>query len=107
MAAARRRPRTSEARRDPRISGPTLKALKQLLIQGASGIAGADITRATGVPAGTLYPLLARLEVAGWIVGRWEDVDPSEVGRPRKRFYALTETGMRRARAEFEALRMG
>jgi PadR family transcriptional regulator PadR len=94
-------------RRDPRMSGPTLKALRHLLMDGAAGIAGADITRATKVAAGTLYPLLARLEAAGWISGRWEDVDPREVGRPRRRFYALTDVGLRRARAELDELRIG
>lgn len=93
-------------KREPRMSGPTLKALKQLLTDGPSEIAGADISRATNVAAGTLYPLLARLEAAGWIVGRWEDVDPHEVGRPRKRLYTLTDVGIRRARAELDALRV-
>ena len=39
--------------------------------------------------SGTLYPLLARLEAAGWFTSEWEDVDPSEVGRPRRRLYKL------------------
>ena len=58
--------------RDRRKSGPTLKALEQLPTHGTPKVVGADITRATKVAAGTLYPLLGRLEAAGWIVGRWE-----------------------------------
>ncbi len=107
MVPARLGTGTGGGRRDPRMSGPTLKALKNLLTHGASVVAGADITRATRVASGTLYPLLARLEAAGWIVGRWEDVDPRLVGRPRRRFYALTEVGMRRARAELDELQVG
>lgn len=104
---ARRRPAARVGTRQPRMSGPTLKALRQLVMAAPTAVAGADITRATQVAAGTLYPLLARLEAAGWIVGRWEDVDPRVVGRPRRRFYALTEVGMRRARAELDELQVG
>lgn len=105
--AARRRPAARAGTREPRMSGPTLKALGQLVMSAPTAVAGADITRATQVAAGTLYPLLARLEAAGWIVGRWEDVDPHEIGRPRKRFYTLTEVGLRRARDELDELQVG
>jgi hypothetical protein len=105
--AARRRPGKRAVKREPRMSGPALKALRQLLVSAPTAVAGADITRATKVAAGTLYPLLARLEAAGWIVGRWEDVDPHEIGRPRKRLYTLTELGFRRARDELDELRVG
>lgn len=94
-------------KREPRMSGPTLKALKHLPMHGPSVAAGADIARATRVASGTPYPLLGRLEAAGWIVGRWEDVDPRVVGRPRRRLYGLTEIGMRRARAELDELQVG
>jgi hypothetical protein len=31
--------------------------------------------QATGLASGTLYPLLVRLERAGWVAARWEDID--------------------------------
>jgi hypothetical protein len=34
--------------------------------------------KATKVGSGTLYPMLARLEAAGWLTSEWEVVDPSE-----------------------------
>ena len=77
-----------------RLSGPTLKVLKLLLEKpGVRSQSGADISRSTNVGSGTLYPLLARLEQAGWLRSEWEVVDPSEVGRPRRRFYKITGTG--------------
>ncbi|MFN3775136.1 PadR family transcriptional regulator [Sphingomonas parapaucimobilis] len=47
--------------------------------------AGGDL-----VSEGSLYPLLARLEKAGRITGRWEL--PAEGGNPRK-YYSLTPEG--------------
>ncbi len=88
-----------------RLSGPTLKVLKLMLEKPREGRSGAEISRALGIGSGTLYPLLARLENADWLRSEWEQVNPSEVGRPRKRFYKLTGQGQTRARkalAEFQ-----
>lgn len=64
---------------------------------------GFDIMDATGLPSGTVYPALRRLERRGLVQGRWEEgVDPSVEGRPRRRFYALTAEGRARV-AEAEA----
>ena len=54
---------------------------------------GMEITQATGVRAGTLYPMLVRLEQVGWVDSEWEDIDPTEVGRPARRYYTLTAKG--------------
>lgn len=76
-----------------RMSGPTLRLLKFLLEQPGEGRSGAVISKMTGLGSGTMYPLLQRLEMAKWIIGEWEDVDPSDVGRPKRRFYKLTPSG--------------
>jgi PadR family transcriptional regulator, regulatory protein PadR len=81
-----------------RLSGPTLKVLKLMLEKPREGLSGAEISRTLGLGSGTLYPLLARLENAGWMKSEWEQVDPREIGRPRKRFYRLTGQGQTRAR---------
>jgi PadR family transcriptional regulator PadR len=65
-------------------------------------LAGADIMRAAHLSSGTMYPLLVRLEKAGIIAGDWEDDDPERLGRPLRRLYRLTPSGMQFAR---EALR--
>lgn len=44
-------------------------------------------------PSGTIHPILARLEQAGWLESRWEEIDPSEKGRPRRRYYRFTSDG--------------
>lgn len=63
------------------------------------GVSGADIVRQTGIKTGSLYPLLMRLEEAGWLVSEWERGEPSRMGRPRKRFYSVTNIGRARAQA--------
>lgn len=48
-----------------------------------------DVRRLLG--HGTLYKALSRLEAWGLLESRWEDVDTSQEGRPRRRLYRLTE----------------
>jgi DNA-binding PadR family transcriptional regulator len=59
---------------------------------------GLELTKACDLKSGTLYPILARLEHAGWLTSTWEDVDPKLVGRPRRRLYRLTGAGADTAR---------
>jgi PadR family transcriptional regulator, regulatory protein PadR len=56
---------------------------------------GLEIGDALGLPSGTIYPLLARLEEAGWLRSGWEDLATAaaEKRRPR-RYYRLTSDGV-------------
>ena len=56
-------------------------------------LAGADLMSATGLSSGTLYPILLRFEKAGLLESRWESERPEELGRPRRRFYRMTQAG--------------
>ena len=89
---------------EPRITGPTLKVLGALLACGRVELSGAEISRATKLSSGTLYPILFRLERAGWLESRWEAEDPKALGRPRRRFYQVTALGARSARAAVKDL---
>jgi PadR family transcriptional regulator, regulatory protein PadR len=51
---------------------------------------GLEIAREAGLPSGTIYPILSRLEVAGWLESGWEEIDEAAVGRRRRRYYKLT-----------------
>jgi PadR family transcriptional regulator PadR len=63
---------------------------------------GLDIMDATGLPSGTVYPTLARMEARAFVESEWEDErEASAAGRPRRRYYSLTAEG---ARALGEAL---
>ena len=63
------------------------------VIREAGRASGAEIARQTALFTGTLYPLLLRLEGAGWLSSEWEAGDPKELGRPRRRFYSVTAKG--------------
>lgn len=91
---------------DVRLTQPTLKVLRLLLEKPREGRSGAEISKATKVGSGTLYPMLARLENARWLSSEWEAIDPSEVGRPRRRFYKLTAVGQNSARLALTDLQM-
>src|SRR5277367_6340427 len=90
-----------------RLTQPTLKVLRFLLEQLHKGQSGAEISRATSVGSGTLYPMLARMEAAGWLSSEWETINPSKEGRPRRRFYKLTGVGQRTARVALAELQFG
>jgi PadR family transcriptional regulator, regulatory protein PadR len=55
---------------------------------------GFELIEASGLSAGTVYPILRRLEEAGCVSGAWEPVARSrEEGRPPRRYYRLTQAG--------------
>jgi PadR family transcriptional regulator PadR len=80
-----------------RLSGPTLRLLKLMIEKPLEGRSGADISKTLKIGSGTLYPLLQRLENAGWLKSEWEQLDPSQAGRPRRRYYKLTGDGQKQA----------
>lgn len=89
---------------EPRMSAQTLKILGVLLETSRDEMAGAEIAQTTKLASGTLYPILLRLEDAGWLASRWETDDPATLGRPRKRFYRVTGLGAKKAKAVFADL---
>jgi PadR family transcriptional regulator, regulatory protein PadR len=92
---------------DVRLSQAGLKVLKAFIERPADELSGAEITRCTGTTSGTLYPMLARLEGVGWLSSRWEEVDPTKAGRPKRRLYKLTAFGQRQAREALSGLQLG
>jgi DNA-binding PadR family transcriptional regulator len=59
---------------------------------------GLQITELTGLLPGTTYPILQRCLEHGWLTDEWEDLDPHEAARPRRRYYRLTAEGASVAR---------
>ncbi|QZY29954.1 PadR family transcriptional regulator [Nocardioides coralli] len=82
-----------------RMTIPTQLVLQVLLSDPDAEVHGYEIGTAAGLASGTVHPILARLEGAGWVESRWEDVDGSEAGRPARRYYRVTATGVASARA--------
>ncbi len=82
----------------PRMTLHTLAVLQAMLEDPTSAHYGLEIANAVNFPTGTIYPILSRLEKAGWVSSTWENVTPSEEGRPRRRLYTLTGSGAYAAR---------
>jgi PadR family transcriptional regulator, regulatory protein PadR len=87
-----------------RMTMAVARVLAAFLEQPDADRYGLDLMRATGAPSGTLYPILVRLQRAGWVQAAWEDVDAAQVGRPPRRYYRLTPEGLTAARLELAAL---
>lgn len=59
---------------------------------------GFDIMEVTGLPSGTVYPALRRLERDGLVSSQWES-EVSGSGRPARRYYEVTPQGTAAAKA--------
>jgi len=92
---------------DVRMSLQTLRVLEAFLENPTAELAGSDVQKRGQLASGTLYPILLRLETAGWFVSRWETIDPARVGRPRRRLYRLTPSGLARASEVFASFGRG
>ena len=56
---------------------------------------GFDIMDATGIPDGTVYPALRRLERAGLLDAHWEDARAAAaLNRPARKYYRLSSEGV-------------
>lgn len=77
----------------------TIAVLQVMLATPATPRYGLDIAREAGLKTGTLHPILARLQQAGWIDSYWEAPENHEdQGRPRRRYYRFVGNGVQIAR---------
>jgi|AmaraimetFIIA100_FD_contig_121_58358_length_1132_multi_3_in_0_out_0_2 DNA-binding PadR family transcriptional regulator len=57
---------------------------------------GFDIIDVTGLPGGTVYPVLGKLEDGGYVRSTWEDARVAQAEkRPPRRYYELRDAGVR------------
>lgn len=87
-----------------RITRPTLTLLRDLTDHAEEPAYGHGILARTEIDPGTLYPLLKRLERAGWLTSWPEDEESWLAGAPpgrgprrRRTYYALTPQGRQAA----------
>jgi DNA-binding PadR family transcriptional regulator len=87
-----------------RVTAAVSKVLAAFLEDPEAERYGLELMRASGHPSGTLYPILLRLQNAGWVEAYWEEIDPVTAGRPARRYYRLTPDGRISAHTEIAAL---
>lgn len=83
-----------EFRRLRRVTPATLDVLAALLDDDGP-VWGMKVIKDSGRLAGTVYPILGRLESDCWVTSRWDD-DESRHG-PRRRYYELSSRGREEA----------
>ena len=70
---------------------PTTLVLQALAVGHQYGF---DVMDATGLPSGTVYPVLRRLEKEGLVRADWEEAQAArDEQRPPRRYYQLTGAG--------------
>jgi DNA-binding PadR family transcriptional regulator len=84
--------------RDRRSSPQSLRLLAALAAQPRQWRHGYDISKETGLKAGTLYPILQRLAERGLLESRWEE-SPLPA-RPPRHACRLSARGVAYARGE-------
>lgn len=77
----------------PRMTLAT-KLVLRVLLDAPGELYGREVGVHAGLPAGTVQPILVRLEEAGWAVSRRETGDAPTIGRPVRRYWQLTGKGI-------------
>ena len=87
----------------PRVSAQTLLVLEFFLARSADWQYGYDISKATGLKSGTLYPILMRLAEHKLLEAEWQAPEP---GRPPRHIYRITKTGRLFAQERMESRKL-
>jgi PadR family transcriptional regulator, regulatory protein PadR len=90
--------------RDLDITPKMARVLKIFLEDPVQTRYGFELMKLTGLASGSLYPMLARLEGAGWLVRGKENIDPHAEGRPPRLHYTITGAAATAARLQMAAL---
>ena len=68
---------------------------------------GFDVMDRTGLPSGTVYPALRRLEKQELVRSEWEENDVAQAAkRPRRRYYEITASGLEALTEALKRFRM-
>jgi PadR family transcriptional regulator, regulatory protein PadR len=83
-------------------SAPKLSHTAAIILQavGAGHVYGFSVMETTGLPSGTVYPALRRLEREGQIRSQWESQSVADSSqRPARKYYRITPAGQATLRA--------
>ncbi len=89
---------------NPRLTNKGLLVLKTFLSSREEQLSGANIMDKTALYSGTIYPILIRFEKAGWLTSKWEEGDPSALGRPLNKYYSITHLGREKAQFKMDEM---
>ena len=83
---------------------PATADVLETLLEAGDPVWGLRIVKTTGRPAGSVYPILEKLERLGWATSQWED-DADRAG-PRRRLYVLSDAARASASAVVAEVRV-
>jgi len=89
---------------DVRVTVAVARVLREFVADASQPRYGYELMQLTGFPSGKLYPILTRLQGAGWISREREEVDTVKAGRPARYLYRLTPGGAEAAWSELTVL---
>ena len=89
---------------DVRVTVAVARVLREFVADASEPRYGYELMQLTGFPSGKLYPILARLQQAGWVSREREDIDPADMRRPARYLYRLTPGGAEAAWSELTVL---
>ena len=76
-----------------KLSPQSSAVIQYMLNDVKSPVYGLQLIEDLKQPAGTIYPILERLESIGWIQGNWENDKQKDYGRRKRKLYTLTKEG--------------
>ena len=79
------------------VDGPKLSHTAAMILQAISAgyCYGLSVMEATGLPSGTVYPALRRLERDDLVRSHWEKQSiAGDEQRPLRKYYKITRSGM-------------
>lgn len=79
-------------KRNRPLSSQTIKVLTAVATSQHQWSYGLEISKATGLKSGSLYPILMRLDERGLLESCW--LQPEKLGRPPRHGYKITATGL-------------
>ena len=69
---------------------------------------GFDVMDVTGLPSGTVYPALRRMEASGLVRSKWENAAVAQrEQRPPRKYYDITRSGQIALAEAVERYRLG
>jgi hypothetical protein len=89
---------------DLRFCTETARLVRVFLVGPTTPRFGFELMAAAELLSAELYPLLAQLERARWIEGRWEPTDPFAGRKHPRRYYRLTANGYHAAQCAFASV---
>ena len=82
-----------------KITRNVLRLLSVMVNNHEHDFYGLELAEMLKMSYGSLLPVLTRLEKAEWLETDWENIDPTKVGRPQRKYYRLSESGLPKAKA--------